>query len=65
MPIPKLEVTHDDAIKHKKVLPAKSVTMKRNRTVIVDNQPNLEAEHTPPIIIQPIVEQVLNQHAIF
>jgi len=48
IPIPKLNVTNDDAIKHKKnVLPAKSVTMKRTRTVIVDNQPKLEAEHTP------------------
>ena len=55
IPIPKLKVKNDDAIKHKIVLPVKSVTMKRNKTITIDTTRNIE-EHTP-IIVQPIIEQ--------
>ena len=63
IPIPKLKVKNDEAIKHQNVLPVKSVTMKRTRTVIVDSTPNLEPEHIP-IVVQPIVAKTLNQHEI-
>jgi len=42
IPIPKLKVKNDDAIKNKIVLPVKSVTMKRTRTVAVERQPIIE-----------------------
>ena len=54
IPIPKLKVKNDESIQNKIVLPVKSVTMKRTRTVIVDSTPNLESEHVP-IVVQPVV----------
>ena len=51
-------------LKIKIVLPVKSVTMKRTRTVIVDSTPNLEPEHVP-VVVHPIVERILSQHENF
>ena len=65
IPIPNLNFKNDEAIKHKIVLPVKSVTMKRTRTVTVDNTPIIEEETHTPIIIKPSIEKVLNQHEIF
>ena len=50
IPIPKLKVKNDEAIQNKIVLPVKSVTMKRTKTITVDTT--------------PIIEKTLNQHEI-
>ena len=63
IPIPKLKVKNDDAIKHKIVLPVKSVTMKRTKTITIDTTCDIE-EHTP-IIVKPSIEKPLNQHELF
>ena len=39
--------------------------MKRTKTVLVDTTPIIEEETHTPIIIQPSIEKVLNQHEIF
>ena len=65
IPIPKLKIKNDDALKNKIILPVKNLKLKKAKSVaIVNEKPVLEIE-SKPIVVTPVVEKVLNAQDVF